>query len=69
MSDKSAELTIYGEDETTGQQIGFCAVVDFINPGYVYLSLDDGERCAAVALPDADARALAEFILKETRSA
>ena len=64
MSDKQASIALTALYEFTGEAVGVSAVVDFINPGNVYLSIGGGE---AIALPDSSARQLAEFILRETR--
>lgn len=69
MSAKQAVLGLTGQDEDTGAQVQVVACVDFINTGCVYLTVDDGDSCTQVAIPDATARQLAEFILKETQCA
>lgn len=64
MSEKQASVRVVGENEDNGTPEVMYVTVDFINRGFVYFGLSNAD--SVVAVPNADARRLAEFILKET---
>ena len=65
MSEKSISFSMQGYDEDTEEDVTveIVATVDFLQRDDVYLTVDD----RIVMIPNAAARALAEFILKETQ--
>ena len=78
MSEKCIDLTASGNEEYTDRPVALNATVDFLAPGDVYFTLRERELDDDLAelidpplisqfyIPVAQARALAEFILKET---
>lgn len=68
MSEKQASIDITATDEGFDAPVLIVATVDFINPGNLYLNIPGRlAGLGAIAIPDRQARKLAEFILKETR--
>lgn len=67
MSAKEAAVTVDAYDEDSEADVRVTLAVDYINPGYVYLSTGDSDRC--IAIPTAAALELAAFVQAEARPA
>lgn len=64
MSQKQASIEISARDEVTDDEVGVALCVDYINPGYVYLTVIGG---SPIVIPNADAQKIAAFLFREAR--
>ena len=63
MSAKGVSWRAVAADEDTDEPVVLTVCVDYLNPNYVYFNTSDRN----LAVPLADARAIARFILRNTK--